>query len=59
MACSSVMMETSRTQMGAISLDELSQVGFAVMAGLGNLMFVGIGVETEDDCQLKNVMITI
>ena len=59
MACSSVMMETSRTQMAAISLDELSQVGFVVMADLGNLMFVGIGVETEEDCQLKNVMITI
>jgi len=45
--------------MVVISLDELNLDGTVMMEDLGLQMFVGIGAEMEEDCQLKNAMITI
>lgn len=59
MDSTSAIREISIMRMVVTSSEELNLVGLVMMEDLGLLMFVGIGVEMEEDYLLKNVMITI
>ena len=59
MVIMNVIREILTMLMVVISSDELNLDGTVMMEDLGLQMFVGIGAEMEEDCQLKNAMITI